>query len=343
MKNLIVDPQNNITFLAKVFGNFDYWSPGGLNVVNSLNGDGLLKTYGIEGIYDSKKLDDSYDNVFICYEVDSANRYGYCQIWEKDQDAVIQDKKNHISHIYDILSNLKYNKLFFFDAADKPLTKKGEDFLIENNFHYDLIFKREYRRTHMQEYSPKVKPFPFLAFGQINPVWVLLNDTLKAEPEINKCFWAGAHLNFNRSGHEDEWVNRQSMIRDIYSSELNLNTGNLLSEYSGLNFEDYIKTLSNHKFCLHLNGTGNLCRRFFEGLYSNSLLMIQNMDVVFPFESGDWFSKDCTFQFAEEFVRKLNILSEDERLYEKCLAKQSYIKNKYYKKEWIKSYILNEN
>jgi len=343
MKNLIIDPQNNITFLTKVFENFDYWSPGGTYAKNSLSPDGLFETYGIKGIYDSKKLGNSYDNIFICYEIDSVNRYGYNQTWEKNEDAIMEDKKSHVSHIYDLLSNIKYNKLYFFDAADKPLAKKGERFLIENNFHYDLIFKREYRTTHMQEYSSKVKPFPFLAFGQVNPVWLLLGDALKTKPKINKCFWAGAHLNFNRSGYEDEWVNRESMIRDIHASELNLDSGKLLMEHKGLNFENYIKALSYYKFSLHLNGTGNLCRRLFESLYVNSLLMIQNMNVVFPFESGDYFSRDCSFQLAEEFVRKLKILSEDERLYKECFAQQSYIKNKYYKKEWIKSYILSEN
>ena len=103
-KTLIIDPAIHSTFLTKIFEEFDYWAPGGSQCLNSLDESGLLKTYNINGIYDVKKLETSYDNVFLCYEIEGANRYGYSQGNFKAQDGIIKDKQTHLNYIYDVLS-----------------------------------------------------------------------------------------------------------------------------------------------------------------------------------------------------------------------------------------------
>ena len=54
---------------------------------------------------------------------------------------------------------------------------------------------------------------------------------------------------------------------------------------------------------MNLNGTGHLCKRFFEGLSKNSLMMMEYTDIIFPFDDGDYFSEETVFKTPEEFIK----------------------------------------
>ena len=90
-----------------------------------------------------------------------------------------------------------------------------------------------------------------------------------------------------------------------------------------------------------MNGAGDPNIRTFEVLCSNSLLLQQHKEFVWPFENGDSFSEETIFKTPEEFFLKLKHLRENESLYIKCFENQTYIKNKYFTKEWLREYILD--
>ena len=71
-------------------------------------------------------------------------------------------------------------------------------------------------------------------------------------------------------------------------------------------------------------------------------MMLQSTDLVFPFDDGDFFLDETIFNSPEDFIQKLNILKNDENLYNKCLENQNFIVDKYFNYDWIKKYIFEK-
>ena len=77
----------------------------------------------------------------------------------------------------------------------------------------------------------------------------------------------------------------------------------------------------------------------FEGLSRDSLMIMEEMDIIFPFDNGDFFANECTFMFPKEFFEKIDKLKNDQNLYKQCKEQQEYIIHKYYNYNWINNYI----
>ena len=68
---------------------------------------------------------------------------------------------------------------------------------------------------------------------------------------------------------------------------------------------------------------------------------MQYTDLIFPFENDDYFSEETIFKSAEDFIEKIEILKNDENLYDICLKNQNYLIDKYFNNEWIEKYICD--
>jgi hypothetical protein len=62
--------------------------------------------------------------------------------------------------------------------------------------------------------------------------------------------------------------------------------------------------------------------------------------MVWPFEDGDGFSRETIFKTSDEFIEKLQQLRNDKDLYDRALANQHYIKEKYFQVSWLRSYLI---
>jgi hypothetical protein len=329
MKNLIIDLEKHFPPAFHLFEPCDYFSPFiPLDQFKELQVIPDKKycedRYGIDVIEDWSLLENEYDMVVFIWPVHTFNDMPYT--------PNTSERREYFKMIYDKLSNIKINRVIYLDDTDRAVVRGGLMWLRENNMKCDFVFKREYRKDWIDEYDDDVFPFPFIVYGKPNAPWTLYEERIKIIPEnrIPSCFWAGTAIYRTREPYPDEYCNRLEILQKIHPYLL---TANNLSN------ADFIKAISSFKYFLNLNGTGHLCKRFFEGLSTNSLMLMQRTDLVFPFEDGDYFSEETLFSTAEEFVEKYTLLQKDEFLYQKCLLNQIYIVDKYFNYKWIKNYI----
>lgn len=342
MKNLIIDPFVHYPTAYKMFAEADYVCEYkgksipkgidlGLNSFLGLTETNIRDTYNIFP-KTLEEISGDYNKIFIVFPLNYLNDHGTGK-WDpgypgKDsQTSLIQA---YMQYIYEKISALKYNKLIFLDDNDRAFVSSGEDWLKANGLHYDAIFKREYRRTHVYDYSPKVHPFPFQTFGEKNPTWRLFEEKKGGSTREPGCVWAGGPIKHFPAGKRDEWCNRYDML---------VATQGRLIFPPKMPQEDFMNLFNKFSAFLHLNGTGHLCARFFEGLSRDSLMIMEEMDTVFPFNNGEFFAEETVFVYAQEFLEKIDKIFSNNNLYEKCLKQQKYIVNKYYNYEWINNYV----
>ena len=109
---------------------------------------------------------------------------------------------------------------------------------------------------------------------------------------------------------------------------------------SGVPTEMFSNVFKEGKFALHLNGSGHLCKVFFEGLSAGVLMMQQLMHVNFPFDEK--FDENTIFYSVEEFLSKHEQLKNNNNLYDKALEQQNKIVDTYFNPEWISNYIKSK-
>lgn len=335
MKTLVIDIEKHFPPLANIF-KADYYCPVlAKNQFTQLqpipsNMD-VKKIYDID-VVELENLKSSYDTAMIVWPVQSFN-----DSLENFED--IKNKTNRQDerreyfkeNIFPLLASKNVKKVIWFDDCDRSIVAKGINWIKENGYPCDAVFKREYRRTYMYEYPEFVHPFPFMTFGKPNPPWLLYEKRVKGSENETGCFWSGAAIDRFEPGVPDEWCNRLGILKEIYP---------MLIMKSGLPKQEFLNQFNTYKCFLHLNGTGHLCGRFFEGLSRDSLMIMQRMDTVFPFEDELFFAEECIFDMPYEFIEKYNKLMNDKNLYNKCKLQQEKVLEKYYNYEYIKKYIL---
>ncbi len=328
MKNLIIDIEKHFPSAYKIFSPADYYSPfiplDQMVCLQVIADDSYCReTYDINPVLNWSDLDSEYDNVIFIWPVHTFNDHPYT--------PNIEERRNFFSNIYKGLESKKIKKYIYIDGSDRAIVQRGLDWLDSMSYRCDLVLKREFRKNFEYDYDIKrVFPFPFSVFGKPNPSWILYENRISSKKERkNNCFWAGRPI-FRNDQYQDEFCDRAGILNKINSH---------LSIKDGLNHQEFLNEISEHKFFLHLNGTGHLCKRFFEGLSVGSLMMLQSTDLVFPFDDGDFFSDETIFNSPEDFIEKLNILKINDDLYNKCLNNQKFIVDKYFNYDWIKKYI----
>jgi hypothetical protein len=327
-KTLIIDIEVHFPSAAKLFEGSDYFTPAlapsQMQCLQPIpSAQETLARYGFLPKSSWGELQDAYDRVVFIWPVHSFNDPGYT--------PNIGERQIYFQEIYDRLREFNISEYIYIDDSDRAIVKRGLDWLDSQGMKCDAVFKREYRTGWEHDYGSRVHPFPFVMFGKPNAAWVLYEESKRSEsPKLNECFWAGVPR-FNRDGHTpDEHVDRGSILNSI---------GHSIAYHHNLHPDVFLEKFLDYKFFLNLNGNGHLCKRFFEGLSRGSLMMMQETDLVFPFEDGDYFSHQTIFKDGYEFLWKFEDLKNNEKLYKSCLINQEQLANKYYKYDWIRSYI----
>jgi len=342
LKNLVIDPMGNFPTAYKMFGPTDYFCED-LDNINESDVGFVLKqhtntsrqkiydTYNIV-VTDINALHSQYKKIIIVFPVNFIDDIG-TSIWDPMSNIEKDDRlfiKKYFTYLASKIEKIKYDHIIFLDYHDRAVTSDGENWLKNNFPKYSGIFKREYRKTYLYDYSNKVFSFPFLMFGNHpkNSCWKLFEERVLGNQGINQCVWPGGGYNYTPPGKRDEWCGRQTLFEKIQSH---------LTVTSAIG-ENYFNLFNTYKFFLHMNGSGNLCKRFYEGLSRDSLMIMEDMEIVFPF-NGEFFSDMCVFKYPKEFFYKLDILKNDNNIYAQCKEQQEYILKKYFNYKWINQYI----
>lgn len=336
---LFIDPQKHFPAAVKLFG-ADYFSPvipkdKILGIQPIVENSAIENKYGIKVLSESD-LKNNYDVVVIVWPLNSLGTWLDARLncmtpTTLSYKTDIDDRRELFDEIYRIINKINPKKVIFFDGNDSPGVSKGLAWLDSKNYRVDYVFKREYRRTYLYDYDDRVFPFPHLG-GSGPHSWFLLDNKVKGNVGINGCFWSGAPIHRFQAERPDEWCNRHDFLAEVKK---------YLTIKSGLPQEEFLNQFNTYRFFLHLNGTGHLCGRFFEGLSRDSLMIMQEMDVVFPFEDGEGFHPDCVVLEPREFVQNLIKIANDRDLYDECKRLQDFIVEKYYSHDWIRNYIFD--
>ena len=234
--------------------------------------------------------------------------------------------------IFDQLKLISYGKLVIIDVGDRAFAMSGLNWLQKNECGVDLILKREYRRTHIWDYMAKVKPFPFLTFDG-KACNVLYGSPPKHNDITGKgCFFIGDPLLRVELGLPDEWVNRYDMLIAMER----LNCINWYKER--LQKEEYLSLFKKHRSFLHLNGTGHLCSRFFEGFGMGCLCVMQETDLVFPM--GNPIHPSLIFKVPEQAKIIIERIDSDDDYYNMCMEYQMNMITSCFNRDKVGEYIL---
>jgi hypothetical protein len=199
----------------------------------------------------------------------------------------------------------------------------------------DVIFKRTYPVE--ADYGPKVIPYPYIMCTSNDPIMLLCGDTtrISSRNSASKLCWSGSVFKHDEviQGIVEEHCNRTKWID--YANRY------LGDRFSCLNvpYEKFTSTLSEHKVCLDLRGASRLNKRFFEILAAGSLIFAEKYTVKWGFDDGDSFCEECWFSDEQDFAFKIDLLLNNQEVYQKCLTNQEYIRNKYFNPIWLWNYI----
>lgn len=329
MNILVIDPQNK---LSNTFSNFFFGDEVDYNTIHEKKYDVTFIECDVcklgEDISWSHwvRLDDSGEP-----KLELKDEYLVTRRWgTKERYSSVYRK------IYESLSSVKTNKVVFVDLNDRAIVSDGIKWLDENGYRVDIVLKREFRRTHRWDYDSRIKPFPFLTF-EPNASNHLYDSFVRKESVGNGCFFIGNALLRVELGMPDEWVNRHDML--IAMKRL----GCLEWYRDRLSKDEYMNLYNKHKCFLHLNGTGHLCNRFFEGIGKDCLCVMQDHDVIFPM--GSPIHPSLIFKTPEQASDIITRINSDTKYYDMCIDYQRQMVEKWFNRQSIGEYIrklLNE-
>jgi len=202
------------------------------------------------------------------------------------------------------------------------------------NYVYNKVLKRCYSKNMV--YPDNVIPFPFACIGgKPDPLYIIIfkRNYECIQEKKKKIFWKGALFIHNEPKYKVH-VNRKKIFDEIKDDTFSV-------PQNRLPLNQFLDNIKNHKFFLDIKGCSDLNKRFYEGLSTGTLGLIQKQDIIWPFEDGDNWSQETIFENEEEFKDKYSKLRNDEKLFKKCLENQHYIVEKYFNRDWISKYILN--
>jgi len=334
-KNLILDPLQHCPGISLLFDNVDYWT----KFTPAVQGEPLyrdrnsfIEYYGFIPKQEIE-LKDKYDAVYVVLPMYAVVGIDRPELFVK----LIED-------LYRIIESKKPKTVSFFDSHDNAYAPI--EYFNEKGYQLNSIFKTNCRTQAKYSYDDRVKPFPFFCFGPIDPLWIALTnkDTgLAQDKRIKKCFWgsgAGGRLQPGmRPDIEDRVLRAISFDRDKYINDNSLL--NLLVQTSNLSHSDFMGSLRSHRSFLVLSGTGKVHRRFFEGMSSGCLALVEKNDIIYPeYVEKVWNSNDrCTFDSVEDLKILIEKINYNELYYYTCIAKQNTYFEKVINKFWLRDYI----
>jgi hypothetical protein len=205
-----------------------------------------------------------------------------------------------------------------------------------NKIKYDYILKRNFSRE--ITYPNSVFPFPYVdCTCKLDPMYLIFNYDNKHSSKLNRVFWAGSEYNHidNVFGRSND---RKTFLDQIRSY--------LYVPENRLPHNEFMTEICKSKYALSLAGCSSWGTRHMEILAANTLLLFQidgcippPKNHIFPFEFEIMFDDHCMFTSGEDFIHKLQLLQNDETLYQKCLDTQNLILSKFFTPSYINSYI----
>lgn len=316
MRIAIVDPRIHAPGLVGVFPEADYFV---ISYRGHYDGDKtperFFNTYGFRYREDIQTINGTnYDVLIIIYAVHD--------FVEKHRE----DVQYHLQKLMEI-RNSTYKRVICISNDDCTRDSSTEcDYL-----NADVWFKRNVQSN--QNYTEKVIPFPFVIFGQICPLWRVHNRSyiVDESQKIDRVLWAG-YMGNDSPSRSKEYLGRDVLMTSSMRPYITV---------MSLSNDQYLQEIARSKFVLDMNGNGDPNIRTFEVLCTNTLLLQQEKFLVWPFEE-EW-AEETIYKTPEEFIEKLERLRSDPSLYKKCIDRQGHIKRKYFSKEWIRNYILQNS
>lgn len=338
---LIVDPLQNFPSATLLFEKSDYVAAPSLWGRDKLHSEPFFKErYGID-VCPIEEAKTDYDILCLVMDFPFINQ-DFLGEWGGSEPIGNKESHDTWGNILLKLSHINFKKIIIIDYSDFPLCSRSFDvFTNDYQINIDAVFKREHRFTCSFDYNDKVHPFPFVVFGKIDPTWLLYKERLRPSNLHNRppiCVWASQVI--LRSAHDDVFrlTNRYDFFKEIMKEPLlDPRWKDRVIGISGVPLEEFQKVFSEGKFALHLNGSGHLCKVFFESLSAGVLLMQQLMHINFPFKEK--FDENTLFYSNEEFIQNHDRLKNNPSLYDKALLKQNKIIDKYFNPTWINKYI----
>ena len=319
MRVAILDPTQHGTGISLLFPEAEYYSmdPSGFFKYQQRSNKEFKSVYGFNYKENLQDINDkNYDIlIFIFITLDAT------------LDTHTEYGPQFMKRIFEIIVETnKFKSVFLIDNHDYPYDPSK---LFDVNLPVTAYFKRNYVTN--IEYSEKVHPFPFLIFGQPTcSLWFMLTQRERLremKKEKHGVFFAGALYTENNANTSVDRISIHTHCKD------------LIDTYNNLNYNDYISLMSKYTMSLDLNGLGNPNKRTFEILNTRSLMLRQKNNLVWPFDTNEQFSNKNVFKDGPELAT-LIISLQDLNLYKELIDNQNYIYDKYFTKEWLRSYIM---
>ena len=335
MTDLIVDATTMNPHLKYLIPNSLYFTLEGHKFVNMWNGGenkyNIKNKYNIDLNDEIDKIDKTlkFNNLYFSLSLLSSEK--------KHQGPSYYLWKELYKSLYDRFISKITGKVIIIDnhGGDYEPTV----YLNKYKFNYDIILKRIYSNRNKHRYSKNTFSYPFIMDTKDDPLHKLYNSNMIITPipnKINKIFFAGSLFDYHEewdNKNTSEHADRRVVVHNIYEK-------NVL-DCTRVPYNIFHKTISNYKYALDVRGTSRLNKRLYEILSTNTLLLAEKIDIIWPFEGGDSFSQECFFEQgnADDLYRIYNNFENNPKLYNKCLENQIYIVKKYFNNEWIWKYI----
>jgi hypothetical protein len=334
--NIIIDPLGHAPNLKNIINNSIYFTRKKHNEYlegGYYSSSELISYFNINLQNELLKLNNTnkFENFFFVICILSTE--------EKHQGTVYSTWINMYQKYYNYFINKIKGKIIIID--NHGYDYEPSVYLDKFNFKYDIILKRccSYRNKH--RYNNITKPYPFIMCTSNDPFYKLFNNSIIKNNILNKnnkIFWAGTSFK-----HDEEYddnnvyshANRTYILDSIQKS-----TPNII-DIKNVPYNKFHYTIASYKYALDLHGCSNHNKRFIEILNTNTLVLAENVDIVWPFEEGDKFSEECFFSTPNELIEIYNKFENNFELYKKCLQNQIYIVEKYFNNKWINNYINN--
>tara|TARA_Y100000741_G_C18258295_1_gene559722 strand:- start:1715 stop:2755 length:1041 start_codon:yes stop_codon:yes gene_type:complete len=341
MYDLILDPTTMNPHLKYLIPNSIYYTCPGNMFSNFWNGGetipDLFNKYKINLEEELKIINN------VCIRNNKFNNM-YFSLSILSTEEIHQGKSNKLWIEY---YKTLYNKFIpFISGKIIIIDNHGGDYeptvyLNKFNFKYDIILKRIYSNRNNNNYLSNTFSYPFIMDTNNDPLIKLYNLPILSKnvfDKINKIFWAGSLFEYHEEWDNNNTYEHTDRIKIVNS--FNTKYQNIL-DIKRVPYNLFHETMCKYKYALDIRGTSRLNKRLYEIFSTNTLLLAEKIDIIWPFENNDKFSDECFFEQGnvDDLYRIYNNFENNFELYDKCLKNQMYIVKKYFNNEWLWAYI----
>lgn len=266
-----------------------------IDILNSLK---RILNLNKERVIITKNL--SYNNSKYCFQIDSKYEWRIDQFFKTIKFTKLNNNGDIYVTIWWIDTPFINNTEIFLDLSDESK--------LNQQYEKTKYIKREC----LKNYLDKIIPLPYLFCDNYIKTKEINKNINKEEKEHFITFW---------------WqIKSANNNRKIYISKLKKHFWNKFY-LCWLPFEKYINALNRSKYSINLFWQWEYCCRFQEIANCNTLMLCQKYNIVIPNDFTDM-ENIVYFESFEELIKKIEILENNPKLYDKIL---NWFKNHYQK------------